>query len=139
MKRLFSTRVSDNAFGFAMLLLRLGAGGLMLVNHGWSKLQNFSAMSSQFGDPVGLGPKVSLALTIFAEFFCAAFIVLGLFTRLAAIPLIIAMAVAFFIVHEGIYAPGPRSGELALLYLFCYLTLLFAGPGKYSVDRMIAK
>ncbi len=139
MKRLFSTLVSDNAFGFAMLLLRLGAGGLMLVNHGWSKLQNFSSMSSQFGDPVGLGPTVSLSLTVFAEFFCAAFIVLGLFTRLAAIPLIIAMGVAFFIVHKGTYAPGPGSGELALLYLFCYLTLLFAGPGKYSVDRMIAK
>lgn len=139
MKRLFSTRVSDNAFGFAMLLLRLGAGGLMLVNHGWGKLQNFSSLTSQFGDPIGLGPTVSAALTTFAEFFCAAFIVLGLFTRLAAIPLVIVMGVAFFIVHKSQYAPGPGSGELALLYLACFLTLLFAGPGKYSVDRMIAK
>lgn len=139
MKRLFSTRVSDNAFGFAMLLLRLGAGGLMLVNHGWGKLKNFSTMSAQFGDPIGVGPTVSLALTTFAEFFCAAFIILGLFTRLAAIPLIITMAVAFFIVHKGIYAPGPGSGELALLYFVCFLTILFAGPGKYSVDRMITK
>jgi putative oxidoreductase len=139
MRKLFSTRVSDNAFGFGMLVLRLGFGGLMLINHGWGKLSNYSQYASQFGDPIGVGPSASLALTVFAEFFCAAFIVVGLFTRLAAIPLIITMGVAFFIAHKGVYAPGPGSGEMALLFLIAYLTLLFTGPGKFSVDRLISK
>ena len=40
---------------------------------------------------------------VFAEFFCAAFIILGLFTRLASIPLVIAMGVAVFFAHKGIH------------------------------------
>jgi len=135
MRKLFSTKVSDNALSFALFLLRIAFGGLMLVNHGWGKLTNFSAMSGKFADPFGIGMTTSLALTVFAEFFCAAFIVLGLFTRLAAIPLVIAMAVAFFYAHKG----NHKEGEMALLYLTTFLAILIAGPGKASVDRLINK
>ena len=139
MKKLFSTRVSDNAFSFAMLLLRLGAGGLMMVNHGYDKLKNFSAKAASFADPFGIGSTTSLSLTVFAEFFCAAFIVLGLFTRLAAIPLIIAMAVAFFYAHDMNFAAGKGGGEPALIFLISYIILLIAGPGKISLDKFIGK
>lgn len=139
MKRLFSTRVSENTFSLAMLVLRLGAG-LLMLQHGFQKLSNYAHMSQVFKDPTGiLSNSLALALTVFAEFFCAAFIVLGLFTRLAAIPLVISCAVAFFIAHKGVYAPGPGSGELALFFLIGFVTVLLAGPGKFSLDRLIAK
>jgi len=96
MKKLFSTKTSDTSFTIATLLLRLGFGGLLLVNHGWHKLTHFAEMQRQFVDPLGLGPTVSLSLVVFAEFFCSAFVILGLFTRLACVPIIIAMGVAFF-------------------------------------------
>jgi putative oxidoreductase len=80
--------------------------------------------------------KASLALTIFAEVLCALFIVLGLFTRLAIIPLIITMLVAIF----GAGAGKPLiEAELALLYLAAFVTLLCCGPGKISIDAMINK
>ena len=139
MKKLFSTRVSDNAFAFAMLVLRLGAGGLMMINHGFGKMKNFSAMANSFSDPIGIGTTASLSLVIFAEFFCAAFIILGLFTRLAAIPLVIAMAVAFFYAHDMNFSSGKGGGESALLFLTCFITILFAGPGKVSLDKFIGK
>jgi putative oxidoreductase len=78
-------------------------------------------------------------MTVFAEFFCAAFVVLGLFTRLACIPLIIAMGVAFFLVHNARYAAGPGGGELALLFFIGFIVLLFMGPGKISLDNLIGK
>lgn len=140
MKKLFSTRTSDTAFNFATLLLRLGFGLLMIVNHGYTKLANYPTLLQKFKDPTGILPgSVALALTVFAEFFCAAFVVLGLFTRLAAVPLIIAMGVAFFIVHNAQYASGPGSGEMALLFLLAFVILLFTGPGKYSLDKFIGK
>ena len=140
MKKLFSTRVSDTAFNFAMLVLRLGFGLLMLTNHGYSKLVNYAGMLKSFQDPTGIFTNpVALGLTVFAEFFCAAFIVLGLFTRLACIPLIITMSIAFFKVHGGRYAPGPGSGEMALLFLTGFVVLLFTGPGRISLDRFIGK
>jgi putative oxidoreductase len=140
MKKLFSTRCSDTAFTLATLLLRLGFGLLMLMNHGYRKLADYPNMLQKFKDPTGLmSPSVALAMTVFAEFFCAAFIILGLFTRLATIPLIVAMGVAFFIVHNAKFAPGPGSGEMALLFFVAFLVLLFTGPGKISLDRFIGK
>ena len=85
----------------------------------------------QFGDPIGLGVPTSLYLSAFAEFICAILIILGLLPRLASIPLIINMAVAFFIVHA---ADDFGTRELSLLYMGMFLTLFFTGPGRYSVD-----
>jgi len=73
---------------------------------------------------------------LFAEFFCSVFIILGLFTRLACIPLIIAMSVALFIANQGDFF---GAGESAGLFLTCFVALLFTGPGKVSLDRFVAK
>jgi putative oxidoreductase len=140
MKKLFSTRTSDTAFNLGTLVLRLGFGLIMLIDHGYQKLSNYGALSRSFKDPTGyLNGSVALALTVFAEFFCAAFIVLGLFTRLACIPLIIAMGIAFFIVHNAKYTSGPGSGEMALLFLIAFIVILLLGPGRISLDRFIGK
>jgi putative oxidoreductase len=136
MKKLFSTRVSENALAFALLVLRVGAGSLMLMKHGLDKLMHFSQKAGGFADPFGIGSTASLSLAVFAEFFCAVFIILGLFTRLATIPLIIAMSVALFVAHQGDFF---GKGELAGLFLIVFVTLLFTGPGKVSLDRLIAK
>ena len=135
MKKLLSTRYSDNAFAVAMFILRLGVGGLM-IPHGYSKLENFSDMAAKFTDPLGIGTTLSLALLIFAEFFCSVLIVLGLLTRLASIPLIIAMSVALFHAHKGLVF---TEGQTAALFLMGYLVLLLVGPGKFSADKMIGK
>ncbi len=136
MKRLFSIRTSDSALSIATLLLRVGAGALMLVNHGLDKLMHFAEKSGRFADPFGIGSTTSLSLTVFAEFFCAAFIILGLFTRLAAVPLVIAMSVALFYAHKGQFF---GDGESAALFLTAFLAILLLGPGKASLDRFIAK
>lgn len=135
MKKFFSTSYSDTAFNIGMLLLRLAAGA-MIIPHGYAKLKGFSKMSGQFADPFHIGSTLSLSLTIFAEFFCGMLIVLGLFTRLASIPLIIAMAVALFYAHHGdIFG----KGEMAALFLSIFLTILLVGPGRASVDGMMGK
>jgi len=136
MRKLFSTSTSDNAFSFAMLILRLGVGSSMMINHGLDKLMHFAQKAPRFADPFHIGSTTSLSLVVFAEFFCAAFIILGLFTRLACIPLIIAMSVALFFAHKGAFF---GVGESAGLFLSCFVTLLFTGPGKVSLDRFIGK
>lgn len=135
MKRLFSIKYTDNGISFATFLLRLALGGLM-IPHGYGKLITFASKSSSFADPFHIGHSTSMALVIFAEFFCAVFILLGLFTRLACIPLIVAMGVALFYAHKGQFF---GQGETATLYLLGYLALLFTGPGKISMDKFIAK
>lgn len=136
MRKLFSTRCSDGAFSFAMLVLRLGVGFLMLVNHGLDKLMHFAEKAPRFADPFGVGSTTSLSMAVFAEFFCSVFIILGLFTRLAVIPLIITMGVALFYAHKG---QAFGDGEMAALYLTAYIALLFTGPGSASLDKFIGK
>ena len=115
-----------------LLLVRLGAGGMMLAGHGWAKLSGFSEMASRFPDPLGLGSSTaSLSLTVFAEFFCAAAVVLGVATRFAAVPLAVTMLVAAFAIHAD--DPWAKK-ELALLYAVPFVTLVFTGAGKFSVD-----
>jgi len=135
MKKLFNTKYSPNAISFSLLVLRLAIGGLM-IPHGYQKLINFASQSRKFTDPFGIGGPASMSLTIFAELFCAALVLLGLMTRAACVPLIIAMSVAVFYAHHG---QVFGDGEHATLYLAGYIALLFAGPGKFSVDKLIGK
>lgn len=135
MKKLLSTKYSAGAFSTAMLVLRLGVGVLMLM-HGYDKLVHFAKYQQGFMNFLGIGSTMSLALVVFAEFFCSLFLILGLFTRLAAIPLIIATIVMVFKAHKGeIFG----DGEHAALYLVGYLVLLLVGPGRASVDSMVGK
>lgn len=135
MKKILSTKYSSGAFNTAMLVLRLGAGILMMM-HGYDKLVHFGEKQHSFMNFLGLGSSISLALVVFAEFFCSLFILLGLFTRLAVIPLIITVCVIIFKVNHGdIFI----DNENAPLYLISYLVLLLVGPGKISVDSMIGK
>jgi putative oxidoreductase len=119
---------------FALLVLRLWFGGSMLVLHGWGKfLQLTKAPGDGFPDPLGIGAVPSHALAVFGEVVCPVLLILGLFTRFAALSCAITMGVAFFIMHKGALS-GSDSGELAFIYLAGYVALLLAGGGHYGMD-----
>jgi len=135
MAKFLSTKYSAGAFNFSMLVLRLGFGVLMF-HHGLDKLMHFSYYRSHFINFLGLGPLISLSLDLLAEFFCSIFVMLGLFTRWAVIPIGIAMCVALFKVHGGALF---GAGERAAIYLTCCIVLAFLGPGRISVDGLAGK
>tara|TARA_R100001369_G_scaffold90003_1_gene128361 strand:+ start:438 stop:809 length:372 start_codon:yes stop_codon:yes gene_type:complete len=121
----------NSTYHFGLLFLRLTFSGMMLT-HGIPKLLNLVQGDIQFGDPIGLGPAVSLILAVIGEAICPLLIILGLKTRIAAIPTIITMAVAAFIVH-GSDPLGTK--EMALLYLFGFTVIALLGSGRFSLDR----
>src|SRR5688572_23535543 len=109
MKKLFSTKYSAGAFNAAMLFLRVGVGALMMT-HGYDKLVKFSEYKGDFMNFMGLGSTTSLALVVFSEFFCSILLILGLFTRLATIPLLITMGVIIYKVAEmDVFARGELA------------------------------
>lgn len=110
----------------------------MLVLHGLVKWQKSAELAGAFPDPIGAGPAASLYLAISAEVVCSALIIAGAATRLALIPLVVTMLVAFFTVHGGALS-GEHSGELAFIYLGGYLALLLCGPGRFSVDHLVRR
>ncbi len=135
-KNLKQKLLSTNTYSFdlGVLILRLICG-LMLL-HGWSKFTNYYEGIKDFPDPFLLGMKVSYSFTVFAELFCTIFLLLGLFTRLALIPLVVLMLVIVFIIHSG---ESLADREHAIIYLLAYISLFITGPGKYSLDQIIKK
>jgi putative oxidoreductase len=118
-----------------LLILRLSAGIILITAHGLKKLFGFSEMIHTFSDPYGFGNELSYYLSTGAEFLCSLLVVIGLYTRIAAIPVVINMATAAFVVLSS--QPWAKQ-ESAVMFLIPFLVILLSGPGKYSVDYYLA-
>ena len=131
---LFPQSFRGNGVSLLILALRLFFG-ILFFTHGLDKLANFNELLPNFPDVLGFGSYMSLMVSIFCEFCCSLFLIVGLLVRLTVIPMMIAMAVAFFDVHDGMFP----EGELALIYLIMFIILYITGPGKFSIDYLIDK
>lgn len=131
MKNIFRTTFSQRFFDLMLFVVRICIASFML-EHGIPKFKKITEGDFAFADPLGFGPAASLVLSAFAEVICSVFILIGLGTRLAVIPLMINMMVAIFIVQSS---DGFDKQELAWHYLLIYVLLFVTGSGKYSVDH----
>jgi len=121
-----------------LLILRLGAGVSLLLLFGWPKLKDANQylhtgewMFVEFNRKVGLPAPVLIAsIQSLNESLGALLVACGLFARFAALCLTIGFAAATYY--------SLRMNEdawlIAMLYAVMFCALLFAGPGKYSID-----
>ena len=103
-----------------------------------TKWNNFDTTSEWFAS-LGI-PFASLAtlLTASIEIMGVALLVLGLFTRLITIPLMIIMFVATITVHLSNGFAVANNGFEIPLYYFLFLFLLVShGAGKFSLDFLM--
>ncbi|WP_160138337.1 DoxX family protein [Chryseobacterium sp. c4a] len=111
--------------------------GFAMLSHGYPKLQMLLAGGKiEFFDFLGMGPQITLILTVLAEFVCSILLILGLFTRVSLGFLIFTMIIAGFVVHG---ADPFEKREMSLIYLSVYLLLMVLGAGKVSVDHLIER
>lgn len=134
MLKLLNLSFLPKSADFGLLILRVALGFSMLFLHGRGKLMNFSSTVEKFPAVLGIPSNIGLGVAVFAEVLCSALLIAGFLTRFAALMLSAVMGGAFFFVHKSALV-GEQSGELAMVYLVAYVTLLFTGAGKYSVDR----
>ena len=114
-----------------LLVFRVGCS-IGLMTHGYGKFLKVLEGDFKFGDPLGIGSTPSLILAAFGEFIAPILIILGWKTRWFSIFPAITMLVAFLIAHDG--DPFSRK-EKAFVYLIAFVSLLFTGAGKYSLDK----
>ncbi len=110
--------------------------GLFFLQHGGQKL--FGWFGGLGGNPAELVSLMGLAGVI--EFFGGLVILLGIFTRLAALISAIEMIVALFMAHfpQG-YVLIKNGGEPAALFFTSFLVLLAYGAGKWSLGKALFK
>lgn len=133
-KLLFSDKLKSMLEDIGKLLLRLLFAIPLALNHGWPTIKGVLSGHSDFPDPLGIGPEISMVMAGFAEFICALFVIGGIFTRISVIPILINFSVAVFIFHGN--DPFGRK-ELAYLYLSSMTVIILLGPGKFSVDYFL--
>tara|TARA_B100001564_G_scaffold448_3_gene439 strand:- start:2616 stop:3035 length:420 start_codon:yes stop_codon:yes gene_type:complete len=119
----------------ANLLFRVVVG-LSLMTHGYSKLMRLVEGKVWGRTHLFFNEEVSFALITFAEFFAPLLIILGLGTRLFAIPVIYAFIIIVFDAHWD--DPFTKM-EKGLLFLISYIFIFMIGPGKISLDNLITK
>ncbi len=130
---LFPTKPNTAKTSLLLLVVRI-LFGILLMSHGFQKWSNFEELSTAFPDPIGLGSSVSLGLAIFGELVCSLGFIFGVLYRLAMIPMIFTMLVAFFVIHAN---DAFAVKELAFIYLVVFILMYIAGPGKYSIDNFL--
>ncbi|MGB5396923.1 MAG: DoxX family protein [Gammaproteobacteria bacterium] len=101
----------------------------------------FVDFADQFPFPFNIiPPDISWFLATWTELLGAAALVIGLGTRFAAASLIILDLVAWYSVHaDSGYNVCSNGFKLPLIYLVMFIPLLLSGPGKASIDHLLAK
>lgn len=119
------------------LLVRLFVGYFFLET-GWGKIHNLEGMTERFTEWGIPAPAFNAALSGWTELLGGLFIMLGLFTRLVSIPMVINMVVALLAVK--LKKVGGLDDFVELdepLYALSFLWLFFSGAGLVSVDHFL--
>ena len=119
----------------ALSVLRFYAG-LSIIEHGAAKILGFPTVAALGNPKVGSLPWTGGMI----ELIGGALIIVGLFTRPVAFIMAGFTAVAYFMVHAPkAFYPVLNGGELAAVYCFVFLYLIFAGGGPISLDAVMRK
>ncbi|MGD1081216.1 MAG: DoxX family protein [Candidatus Sulfotelmatobacter sp.] len=131
-------RYLDRLQPLALFLMRL-ALGVIMVAHGYHKvlggLHHHAQMVSGLGLPAWLG-----YVSAFTEFFGGLLILVGFFTRAAALAVFIDLFVAIWKVHfhNGLIGTPDRPGyEFALAAAALAFALIFFGGGPIAIDHVL--
>ena len=113
--------------------------GLLFALHGLSSIFGLFGGNPVTGKaiPLGTWPGWWAALI---QLICGALVLVGLFTRPAAILASGSMAYAYFVVHQpdGLL-PLQNGGELSALFCWSFLLVAVLGPGSWALDALLAR
>ncbi len=121
------------------LVARLAMAGEFIPS-GFGKVTDLPKLAAYFAELGIPAPAWTSAASATTELVCGALLLVGLGTRFAAAALIVVMSVAIFTarLHE-VHALGDFFYLPEPSYIVIFLWLVFAGPGKVSVDRWLAR
>lgn len=131
--------VLEGARPGALLLGRL-AVGLLFLSTGWGKVHDIPKVT-HFFETLGIpAPGFHAVLVGYSELLCGAALVVGLFSRLATIPLIVSMTVALLTAKRGdIHGLFDLVGQDEFTYLVVLVMIAVLGPGRIALDHFIAR
>lgn len=118
-------------------LARFALGWVFLLS-GWGKLHHLDDVIEFFGS-IGIpAPQIQAPFASGVELVCGVLLLLGLFSRFAAVPLVVVMIVAIATArHEELTSLGALFGFIEYLYIILLLYVAVEGPGPLSLDALL--
>ena len=140
MKKLFvsitNIDVPAARFHITLLFFRIAVALELMLAHGLKKIGVGVAEAEKVPNPFHLPDAFNQLFAEASNLFFPVFVILGLFTRLAVLPVLAVTLVGYFVVH--LHDPILEK-DMPFMYSVAYLLLLSFGPGKYSIDYLINK
>ncbi len=132
-------KIADALSWLPAALARLTVGWVF-VESGWGKLHNLERVVGFFRDLGIPAPEIQAPFAATVELVCGALLLVGLFSRLASVPLIVTMIVALATAKKGdINGVSDLFGLSEYLYIALLVWIGVAGPGPLSLDRLLVK
>lgn len=123
-----------------LFVMRVIWGGLFMLE-GWDKFIGIAANAKYFAELGFSNPVFMVYLSASAELFGGLLLLLGLFTRIAAFPLIITMVIAAIMDPSKSFLWGHGSdqteqflSQIPFTFMYAALVAMLFGPGKWSLD-----
>ena len=111
--------------------------GVVFIGTGWGKLHGLDKVTDFFTELGIPAPGFNAVLAASAELICGALLLVGLLSRLAAIPLIAVMTVAILTAKlENLHGISDLLGFEEWTYIVLALWIVVAGSGPLSLDRL---
>lgn len=132
------TRIYPEAgyFHITMLLFRLALSLELIFVHGLKKVGVGVEMAEHVPNPLHLSEQLNQYFATGANLVAPLFIIAGLFTRLAILPILAVTLTGYFILH---WQDALLVKDVPFMYSLAFGLILILGPGKYSIDHLIQK
>jgi putative oxidoreductase len=126
------SNLGNNSIHFALLLFRVAVAAELLVAHGLKKIGVGVNIAEIVPNPLGLPEALNQAFAVGANIGMPLFIILGLFTRIAALPILAITLTGYFVVH---FNDPILVKDIPFMYSVSFLFIAITGAGKYSLDN----
>lgn len=131
-------RIADTLDWLPGLISRITIGGIF-IQTGWGKITHLDKVINFFTS-IGIpAPRLQAPFVASVELGCGTLVLLGLFTRVASIPLIGTMIVAIITVRfKEVRDYSDFLSMPEYLFIVLLVWLIVKGAGSFSVDRLLA-
>ena len=133
-RHIVSVSTSAGTFNFSMLVFRVVLSLELMVVHGFKKIGIHVAEAEKVPNPLHLPEVINNAFAISANLIFPVLVILGLFTRIAILPILAVTLTGYFVLH---WNDALLIKDTPFMYSLSYLLIMVLGPGRYSVDYFI--
>lgn len=122
-----------------LLLLRLSLAATF-VPTGWGKIHDLGKVTAYFVELGIPAPHLNAVVVSITELVCGSLLLVGLFSRLAAVPLVVSMTVAIITAKwPDLHGVADLFSVDEFVYVVMLVGVIVLGPGAVSLDGQLAR